>query len=200
MTSPFERPGGVCENPDVRSASRPLWVLTCLALFTACDTRVLVGDGPSLPPPSGDCNAATCPDGCCKGSVCARREALTPDQCGTGGAACIQCPGGEDAVCDLGQCTRSSCGVCAGCCFWGRCESGTSQLNCGRGGQECRHCGIHERCINGVCVADCDPSVCSGCCQDGRCETGNSDVACGTGAQPCDFCTGWTRCIAGSCQ
>jgi hypothetical protein len=60
------------------------------------------GGAPDGPAP---CNATSCPTGCCSDNQCVTSE--TTSACGTGGAACVQCPQG--VACNAGT------GLCLGC-------------------------------------------------------------------------------------
>lgn len=166
-------------------------LLLVAVLFSACDTRVVVGD---LPP----CNAQLCPDGCCSFGECIPFVAQDADSCGKGGAACTTCPG-PDATCSDGACFRSLCGPCAGCCSGNLCVDGAHQLSCGRFGQACGECQSNQNCVEGRCVS-CGPHNCAGCCDAfGDCLAGNEDLRCGSGGSACRNC-GFDGCVGGSCQ
>lgn len=56
------------------------------------------GDGGTC----AECNASTCPTGCCDGTQCIERASQTPLTCGPGGASCVACNG--DDSCSSGVC------------------------------------------------------------------------------------------------
>ena len=99
---------------------------------------------------------------------------------------------------------------CSGCCTDdGRCLPGTSELQCGWGGQACNECADNQQCRQaaggGQCRA-CGPENCSGCCTlEGTCLAGTSDDACGTFGETCVGCPFPGYCAAsgiggGTCQ
>lgn len=156
------------------------------------------------------CDANSCPNGCCNGNTCVAYSAQSTTECGTAGAACAPCGGGQ--TCSSGVC---SCGgsTCNGCCNGSACLAYASEttLLCGASGATCQPCGSGLDCntSNGQCV--CDPSSCaSGCCngnvcvpyaseQFGECGTGGvSCSSCGTG-QACSTTNGTCICDAASC-
>lgn len=177
-------------------------------------------DSPSLFPevgPGSDtgepCNAMTC-NGCCDGDTCVVN--ISADQCGAGGAACVQCQPGENCK---GVCfhPQSNCGPsnCQGCCLGDNfCASGTSGVGCGTGGQQCLRCLPSEgtgQCVRleagpgGTCIGGsptCGPENCGyggseGCCLNGTCVSGVTEAACGHGGASCQACPSGTFCNAG---
>ena len=143
----------------------------------------------------GECNGTDnqckCPEdcgicsGCCSGSKC---ELGTSDAlCGKKGAACVACPGGNscqggkcevkcgDGVCAGGWSFESECscpedcGLCAGCCSWAVCESGTSADSCGKKGAECGNCAADDQsCVSQQCQCQCGDGM---CCDSETCST-----------------------------
>ncbi len=128
---------------------------------------------------AGACVTAACGPGTCTG-CCGMGFCVTPSQqnrfaCGTGGAMCNQCGMGE--VCASGTCgapppcDATTCPM--GCCTaQGMCAMGTSNNNCGAGGNSCSACGLGTRCQNATCVAFDGGFVGSPC-------TGNTDCSAG---------------------
>ncbi|MBM4777775.1 MAG: hypothetical protein GQE15_08740 [Archangiaceae bacterium] len=113
------------------------------------------------------CSAMTCASGCC---IPGANRCLPPNQqnrftCGTGGAQCAMCPGGNGAQCNNGVCvgTTTDAGMpngcdavsCAnGCCAFGRCLPTSMQSNftCGIAGNMCSQCNGGTSCQSGVCT------------------------------------------------
>lgn len=118
------------------------------------------------------CSAMTCASGCCLPGA---NRCLPPNQqnrftCGTGGAQCAMCPGGNGAQCNNGVCvgTTTDAGMpntcdaisCAsGCCAFGRCLPTSMQNNfaCGIAGGMCNQCNGGTSCQSGVCVPNTTP-------------------------------------------
>lgn len=143
-----------------------------------------------------ECNAATCPSGCCDGNSCV--PGTSNASCGRGGQACVSCP--SNGYCDPGlqQCVGTgSCSPsnCSGCCDqWGNCNWGGDSWACGMGGVICSDCGMSGlicdmqtyTCTN---PGSCGPDNCPGCCDSwGYCNWGGDDWACGWGGQYCNDC------------
>lgn len=118
------------------------------------------------------CSAMTCASGCC---IPGANRCLPPNQqnrftCGTGGAQCAMCPGGNSAQCNNGTCvgTTTDAGMpngcdavsCAnGCCAFGRCLPTSMQSNftCGVAGNMCSQCNSGTSCQSGVCTPNTTP-------------------------------------------
>jgi hypothetical protein len=88
---------------------------------------------------------------------------------------------------------------CSGCCLSdGTCVSGTSNSECGYGGQLCNSCPTNQRCevaAGGGSCGSCSQLNCSGCCTlDGRCVSGTSSFECGYAGQTCVSCSGGALC------
>jgi hypothetical protein len=101
----------------------------------------------------GQCDAASCPDGCCdSGGHCQTSDTGT---CGTGGAACVACAAGQ--ACSGGKCACDAASCPAGCCNGGACLAYAGQSNalCGTAGAACAGCPGGEVCStsNGSCAA-----------------------------------------------
>jgi hypothetical protein len=148
---------------------------------------------------SGACSPQTCPSGCCTSTGACQSPATTA-RCGTGGAACVACPGRE-------TCVAGACRPCSGCVdlATGRCEPGTTTASCGKLGDFCENCSFsNASCVNQVCTGNmsgCNAQNCpSGCCDpsSGVCvqpaqQTGSR---CGQGS-PGSLCA---PCASGQCS
>ncbi|MGH7295851.1 MAG: hypothetical protein ACRELB_12990 [Polyangiaceae bacterium] len=176
---------------------------------TATDTPSFVQDAGSDAP--AGCNPQTCPLGCCAGDACV--TAITPDQCGSSGEACVKCQANENCK---GVCfhPQANCGPanCHGCCLGDNdCAAGNAAAACGNGGQQCTSCvpskGTgqcipEEAGVGGTCTdQQCGPDTCpSGCCQNGVCVSGLTEPACGQNGVACQTCGSGTFCIGGECK
>lgn len=119
----------------------------CVAGGQQCDpqTRACV---------SAPCGPSNC-KGCCAGDACVTSP--SDAQCGTGGAACVDCAtSGETcggATC-VATCDAKSC---PGCCQAGTCFAGFVDSRCGSGGAACADCTQQ----NTTCDTLATPRVCS---------------------------------------
>ena len=208
-SSPFSGPDATSVGPDAPpgDSSSP---------FARPDAPSV---GPDAPPdvngeeagaPGTACNASTC-NGCCEGNMCVTQ--ITPLQCGSYGQPCVVCPPGD--IC-RGECAGpvANCGPlnCPGCCIGPNvCSTGTFDVACGSGGQQCSHCGPNEgtdHCIanasgpGGACsIQQCNAQSCAnGCCSNGVCLGGQSPGACGNHGDPCQVCGPGEACIVQQCM
>ena len=163
--------------------------------------------------PRGPCNANNCSGGCCSGDTCI--ETPSPQACGSFGQPCVACPPGD--ICK-GGCAGpvANCGPlnCPGCCLGpNTCSTGTFDVACGTGGQQCSRCVPNEstgRCIpngdggGGTCSTSaqgCDSVTCSnGCCSNGVCVDGESPDACGGAGAACKACASGEFCEGTVCR
>lgn len=180
--------GSACTDCDAAGQN------ACDAVTQSCGVRLDI------------CDATTCPDGCCNGSVC-----LVGDQyaaCGTGGKSCFNCAL-DGRACDPQTriCGTERCGpnTCDGCCVGDTCVTGDNANSCGSKGDTCVDCGSTgqtcgtERSCAGA--ASCNPGNCAGCCVGERCVSGASDTtACGKNGVTCATCLTKGRCADGVCQ
>ncbi|MBX3213136.1 MAG: hypothetical protein KF850_13965 [Labilithrix sp.] len=142
-----------------------------------------------------DCNAATCPTGCCVGDICA--VGTQQNACGAGGALCQNCSNqSPPRVCQSGSCQLPACGPATcpnGCCSGNTCVAGTQDNACGAtGGGACTDCSASSQvCQNRQCAVPCGPANCAGCCRaDNTCDVlGNSASSCGQGGVACASCS-----------
>lgn len=104
------------------------------------------------------CDAESCPAGCCSGEACL--SSTTASECGIGGDACAPC----DAV------TADTCNTD------GECRCGTR-----------RPCVEGQRCQSGLCICDAG-SCSEGCCLDNNCVTPPVIAACGQAGAACEPC------------
>ncbi|MEW5738229.1 MAG: hypothetical protein AB1938_04850 [Myxococcota bacterium] len=96
---------------------------------------------------TSQCDAMTCPSGCCSNGQCLMP---TSSACGTGGQQCRPCPPGTQ--CLNGQCVGCGPQTCMGCCQNGFCTAGTTNMACGVFGQQCFACGAGAVCQSGFCL------------------------------------------------
>ncbi len=163
---------------------------------------------------AGECNASTCPAGCCDGD--GHCQSGSPTFCGTGGFACQVCPPGMQCQGNVYcACTRASCPN--GCCndsfvpgmadSGAACLAGTSDMACGGGAADCLDCtfngitGTGGTCANQLCTYP-PPCTCmTGCCdRSGQCQAGASNTQCGELGGYCRDCTlSGTQCDMGQC-
>lgn len=155
------------------------------------------------------CNASTC-GGCCDGNTCfTGRVDLA---CGSDGAPCRSCPGGQLCVAAglggacvngggaagggsaggsiaggtaggaIGACNAATCPQ--GCCVGGACQTPPNSARCGTGGQTCTNCQSGNTCVSGSC------QPCNGCVDlaTGTCLVGTANDKCGQGGQFCSNC------------
>jgi hypothetical protein len=108
--------------------------------------------------PMATCGPATC-SGCCESDgTCVSPP--NADACGTGGEACVKCPGpmpicnkpAPGCIQQVAHCTTQNC---AGCCIipggpplWEFCSTGLHASACGYGGQECMACEGMAACVS----------------------------------------------------
>jgi hypothetical protein len=148
------------------------------------------------------CDDTTCADGCCTADgICIVSDGSSESgqSCGTGGNACVECPGGT--ACVQGQCVCDA-SACPGCCdASGVCQAGDNTLSCGSNGAQCTRCSGDTQCTNGSCNAPppCGYDNCSGCCLNNVCQPGDSGGACGTGGQECFTCADGYTCGGSTC-
>jgi hypothetical protein len=175
-----------------------LSLLTCV-LFVACgrsgidDFELGGGDG-------GACGPETCLNGCCDElGQCRSGTDLT--RCGTGGAACRNCPSNGFSTCS-GQTCGSTPDVCNsatcpnGCCAVrnGRpvCLAGIDDTACGGRGETCASCSAQGQACNpgsrSCAGAVCNAQNCRGCCVGNQCLQGINDRACGRNGGQCSDC------------
>lgn len=165
-----------------------------------CQLGTCTGSVTPRPTQCGDCQT-----GCCKGTVCA--PGTDDGACGGGGQSCVDCEMSQ-LVCDAQErrctlpATADPCEGCTGCCTNTRCEEGTADTACGKGGARCLDCAaLNQICdgANGTCQ-DC-ASTCDGCCRDGRCEPGTAVDNCGKGGAACADCKAKSQtCDAQECK
>lgn len=141
-------------------------------------------------------------DECCKDGRCVPGRRM--DQCGSFGAACLDCKQKPGTYCtSIGACgaTPGQCGDCGPtqCCGPGGCVEGTVDKSCGLDGTACRDCTRlpgDERCeaSTGDCkppAASCSPTTCTGprCCNSaGECVAATKETCAKDGAT-CSDCT-----------
>ena len=149
---------------------------------------------------SSACNATSCPNGCCTSTgTCQPYSGQSSTSCGTAGAMCAGCGGGQ--ACASGVCSCGG-GACAGCCNGSTCEALSSESNtsCGSGGAACKGCPTGQECntTTGQCV--CDAASCpGGCCNGGptgTCEVfaSESNTSCGVPGATCAGCGAGLEC------
>jgi hypothetical protein len=136
----------------------------------------------------GVCNATTCANGCCVGTVCVSSPSAS--LCGAQGATCVTCGATSDS-CIAGAC---ACGAKGPCAVTGQtCQTGACACPSGQ-----TLCAAKTACIpsGGCCtVGDCaPPGPCQTVpveCRAGVCAYSNkvNGTACGTGMQ----------CLSGQC-
>lgn len=150
------------------------------------------------PEAEAGCGPSTCPSGCCdaEGSC---RPGFTDPECGSYGAACLDCAvKGQSCDPAVHACSESTpcwAATCLGCCdAKGQCQAGGGDESCGRGGGSCRDCKASSReCTAGACA--CTGKYCKGCCEpktpaaESFCKVGTSLGACGTAGKACEVCS-----------
>ncbi len=116
---------------------------------------------------------------------------------GDGGVVVTDPPGPNEP--NPGPCSVTNC---AGCCAEGVCLSGTSNTNCGGGGNACTTCTGTSYCLNGACrsPAACDSTNCAGCCEGDLCLPGTSSSKCGKSGAACAACSAPNVCSQNVCQ
>lgn len=167
------------------------------------------------------CNSTNCPGCCATNGQCftGRSDSV----CGTNGASCAVCQGGQTCtpLAVGGRCLSSGPGGgsagggsatggggagggapgcsaqnCAnGCCNNGQCQNPTT-ARCGRNGASCTACASMNTCVNGACA------LCAGCIDlnTGDCVTSTTNTLCGRQGQFCSDCTLQSRtCQSGAC-
>ncbi len=167
----------------------------------------------------GQCNALTCPNGCCDSSGnCQPGTQL--NACGSAGIACEDCAangfdrcvpdpmtGQNICVKRVRNCDPNSCPN--GCCTFGPggnsvCVDGRENTTCGIGGASCQNCAnqgeICDPNAHTCVVPTCGPSNCSGCCLGNVCQPGTSPSACGQGGGQCFDCGPNAACVMGICE
>lgn len=197
-------PGGCCRNNQCQPGTTNQ---ACGNLGESCETcgvssscqNDAVGAGRSCRPLVPQCNATTCPNGCCRNNTCVT-PGTTNASCGTGGQACAVCSSNQQCSAGPGN-TRVCRTVCnatvcpSGCCQGDQCVTpGNSALACGSGGGACQTCTGTNVCLQQgntrSCQPPCNAVTCpSGCCQGDVCQLGFTDARCGKNAQTCQDCT-----------
>lgn len=131
---------------------------------TVCGSGQQCISGGCVTPAS--CTPQNCPNGCCEGTVC--NMPFTDMKCGTGGANCVACTGGN--TCQAGSCQASGTGGGSG--------SGGGAAGGGSGGG------------GALGTGDCNFFSCNGCCDGANaCHPGNVDTQCGAANSSCSDCT-----------
>jgi hypothetical protein len=199
--SPLTCPSGCCDAKGVCRAGTDLQACgsfgrscsDCAATgFDFCDQRAHAC-GKTVQ----DCNAKTCPTGCCERGECL--AGADPDECGTAAQACQHCAS-QGLSCDptSRKCGGNKCGpgTCPGCCIGDLCVGGTDPNACGRAGQQCQNCAAQGTVCQptspgGICEGQptCGPQNCPGCCIGNICVAGIDDSACGLAGQQCQNCS-----------
>lgn len=153
-----------------------------------------------------ECNAATCPNGCCDAKGKCETGTLV-QSCGGKGLACVDCVNEGFDFCDPSRrscarevkvCDAMSCAD--GCCAStgpGRniCLQGDSPKACGKGGDMCATCsdfagpGVCDPSTRVCKTAACGPGNCPGCCSGNECRVGQDQTACGANGDACQDCT-----------
>ncbi|MBS1153623.1 MAG: family peptidase, partial [Myxococcaceae bacterium] len=102
---------------------------------------------------TGMCSPTTC-GGCCTNNFCVTAAGQNAFACGSGGAACVGCGGGQSCI--NGACVATPpCGPtnCAtGCCAQNQCVTVQSRFACGLAGAMCQQCPMQNFCSAGVCT------------------------------------------------
>ena len=166
------------------------------------------------------CDAASCPGGCCDASgIC--QPGTVDEQCGAHGAACDACPGAGPACVAIGG-TPPQGGLCQacdsttcieGCCSAdGHCLTNGADATCGSYGAACADCTLQGSvCLDwgssatcAECSPDCEGKSCGdsdGCggacsaeCAAGTCVTNSASMP--NGCYPCNPST----CDGGCCS
>lgn len=151
------------------------------------------------------CDATSCPNGCCDGTICRVEQDAA---CGTAGDVCIDCASTRQS-CHDGVCTCTPTSCANGCCD----SQAQCRVNdiaaCGTGGGSCQPCSDGHTCATGICRGVCPicdirnadtgeplPAATCGCiCPTGTTECGGgagyfngtflSTGACCTSSQEC---------------
>jgi hypothetical protein len=87
-----------------------------------------------------ECNADSCPNGCCEGTTCVEFSMQSGTQCGAAGTACQSCPTGQSCG-STGACGCDPISCPDGCCANSECVPTDSQTNtlCGAKGAAVNH-------------------------------------------------------------
>jgi hypothetical protein len=120
------------------------------------------GGGSCQASPPVECNAQTCPTGCCNGTLCLPGNLDT--FCGTKGGACTNCEA-TSKTCTAQACVgaAATCNTtnCQGCCdLTNTCQPGFIDTQCGQSGASCQDC------TQIVPASTCDVSVTPRLCED----------------------------------
>lgn len=120
------------------------------------------GGGACVKEPPPVCNAATCPTGCCDGTLCLPGN--LDSFCGKGGGVCTNC-GASSKTCTAQACVAGvpTCNAanCQGCCDQSNtCQPGFIDSQCGESGASCQDC------TQIVPSSTCDVSVTPRLCED----------------------------------
>lgn len=190
-------PGGCCDQfgqcspgtSDFSCGLKGLRCQNCAQLNESC-----VGQQCQ---PQIQCNAQTCPGGCCQGNVC--MGGGNNNACGFGGNQCKDCTLGGLVCNGMGACVPPPplCNpqTCpSGCCTGNVCAVGTQDTSCGTGGAQCQNCqAMMETCKGQTCVpivTTCTPQNCAGCCDaQGTCQPGFLNGQCGQNGAACVNCS-----------
>jgi hypothetical protein len=164
------------------------------------------------------CTRASCPQGCCSGSVCVFKQDQSDSRCGVSGSPCESC--NQHQTCSDGVCSDCAVSCLDGCCSGNRCLS-RSPSSCGMNGTACMECdpiagdscnaqgqcacgeGFEcapgQQCNAGVC--QCTSTSCpNGCCSGNQCMP-QSTAACGVAGGTCVDCgQAADRCTNGKCK
>jgi hypothetical protein len=169
------------------------------------DTTVDPGDDTSVDP-KDTVGPGKCEDncnGCCDNGSC--MPGNTDEACGVGGTACLAC--GAENYCGASGCEpipTEDCGsTCDGCCSENLCLPGTTNGNCGIGGEECIPCPMGFACQAGACEEEAQQECwefCPGCCMNGSCWSGDKNYACGLNGVECMTCGDGELCIDLVCE
>jgi hypothetical protein len=156
-----------------------------------CGSGEICGADRVCKTPTVNCDATSCPDGCCDTSGnCVKLANQDKQNCGQGGGACNTCAASQE--CASGKCTCTAASCTSGCCEGDSCRSGSDNTACGKAGGKCDTCGGSESCQSGECKSTYDCSKqCAGCCDGNTCITNGTtnNLQCGKGGVACTDCT-----------
>ncbi|MBN2497638.1 MAG: hypothetical protein JXR96_23800 [Deltaproteobacteria bacterium] len=160
------------------------FVFMGFACLAAC------GDGE----PARDCDATTCPEGCCRDDRCVEQSDTS---CGTAGAPCVDCSADPQAdACAQGACVCAAAGE--------RCEEG--EICSASGCQGCQpDCAGKCDGADDGCRGVCPQNDCAGCCDGDRSCAGLAEqhaALCGAGGEDCADCSAALEsdaCVDGTC-
>jgi hypothetical protein len=142
------------------------------------------------------CNGTSCPSGCCQNGACEAYGSQTVSMCGTSGAACGACTGGQ--TCQSGTCACPS--GSSWCNGYGCANTQNDFQNCGTCGHGCtldctadNSSVVQNDCVLGVCTPTTLPCPSTQYCVAATCAEKKK-----TG-DPCDFVTSGYECLSGVC-